>query len=120
VEIVVGGEKVADTGRPMLLLEPGHPIRYYISREDARMERLERSATSTRCPYKGIACYWSVRVGDNFLRDLVWSYEDTTPECPKIKGLLCFFNERVDAIYVDGERMPRPVTKWSPKVENRG
>jgi uncharacterized protein (DUF427 family) len=47
------------------------------------------------------------------MKDFVWSYQDTTPECPKIKGLLCFFNERVDAIYVDGERMATPVTKWS-------
>ena len=117
VEIVAAGEKVADTRRPRVLLEPGHPIRYYIPREDVWMERLEQSATSTRCPYKGIASYWSVRVGDKLLKDLVWSYQDPVPECPKVKGLLCFFNERVDAIYVDGERMPIPVTKWSQGVE---
>ena len=31
----------------------------------------------------------------------------------KITGLLAFFNEKVDAILVDGEAMPRPVTPWS-------
>jgi uncharacterized protein (DUF427 family) len=113
VQVIAAGETIADTRRPKLLLEPGHPIRYYIPREDVRTELLEQSATSTRCPYKGIASYWSARVGDQVLKDLVWSYQDTTPECPKIKDLLCLFNERVDAIDVDGERTAKPVTKWS-------
>ena len=44
--------------------------------------------------------------------NLVWSYPDPILEMPKIKELLCFFNERVD-IYVDGELMPRPIMPWS-------
>ena len=35
-------------------------------------------------------------------KDVVWSYPNPIPEIPKIKGLLCFFNEKVD-IYMDGE-----------------
>ena len=45
--------------------------------------------------------------------DLVWSYPDPIPECPKIKGYLCFFNEQVDEIRVDGVPVARPVTPWS-------
>ena len=33
----------------------------------------------------------------------MWSYPDPIPECPKIKGYLCFFNEHVDEIRVDGK-----------------
>ncbi len=44
--------------------------------------------------------------------DLVWYYFDPIPEAPKIKGLLCFFNEKVD-LEVDGEEQERPVTQWS-------
>jgi hypothetical protein len=43
----------------------------------------------------------------------VWSYLEPIPECPKIKGVLCFSNEQVDAILVDGKEVPRPLTKWS-------
>ncbi len=118
VQVFAAGEKVAATQRPSLLFETGHPVRYYIPREDVRMDLLEASATVTRCPYKGIACYWSVRVGDKFMKDLVWGYLNPIPECPKIKGLLCFFNERVDAIYVDGDPMPVPLTKWSRAPES--
>ena len=34
------------------------------------------------------------------------------PDAPKIKGLLCFFNEKVD-LEVDGEAQERPKTQWS-------
>ena len=76
------------------------------------MEYLRPTARTSRCPYKGIAAYWTVEAGDAVLEDVVWSYPDPIPENPKIKGLLCFFNEKVD-LYVDGELQSRPVTPWS-------
>ena len=113
VLITIDGQTVAETRRPCLVFETGHPVRYYIPREDVRMEFLERSPTSTRCPYKGIASYCSVRIGDKVFKDTVWSYEETTLECPKIKGLLCFFQERAAVISVDGKPVARPKTKWA-------
>lgn len=112
VQVVVGGQTIADTRRPRLLFETGMPTRYYIPREDVRMELLESTDASTRCPYKGVASYWRPTVGDAS-RDVAWAYLDPIPEWPRIKGLIAFFNERVDAIYVDGERQPRPKTSWS-------
>ncbi len=50
-------------------------------------------------------------------KNLVWSYPEPIPEAPKIRGLLCFFNERVDAIYVDGEEQAKPVNRWSQPVD---
>ncbi|MBV9119664.1 MAG: DUF427 domain-containing protein [Chloroflexi bacterium] len=113
VRVVALGETVAETDRPRLLFETGMPVRYYIPRQDVRMDLLRPSGTTSQCPYKGIASYWSVQVGDQFGQDLVWSYRFPIPECPKIENLMCFFNERVDAIYVDGELLPRVETAWS-------
>jgi uncharacterized protein (DUF427 family) len=113
VRVVVAGQTVAESRRGRLLFETGLPTRYYLPREDVRMDLLERSGTHSRCPYKGLASYWHVRVGDFVGKDFVWSYPDPIPECPKIRDLLCFFNERVEAIYVDGELQPRPRTKWA-------
>ncbi len=113
VRVLVGGETAAETRRPRLLFETNHPTRYYIPREDVKMGLLEPSATTTRCPYKGIASYWSVRIGDKLFPDLVWGYQEPIPECPKIKGLLCFFQEREAMIYVDGEQVAVPKTNWS-------
>jgi len=113
VRVVIDGETVADTHRPHLLFETNHPVRYYMPPEDVRMELLLPSATQSRCPYKGLASYWSVKIGSRIFEDMVWGYMEPIPECPKIKGLLCFFHERGADIYVGGEKIPTPRTKWA-------
>lgn len=113
VEVVIGGKTIADSRRPRLVIETGHLLRYYLPREDVRTDLLETSATQSRCPYKGTANYWSANIEGKRFEDVVWSYESTIPECPKIKDLMCFFNERVDAIRVDGDSIDIPKTKWS-------
>ena len=113
VRVTVAGETVAETRRPRLVFETWHPTRYYVPPEDVRMDLLQPSPTGSRCPYKGIASYWSVRIGEKLFPDLVWSYREPIPECPKIKGLFCFFQEREPVIYIDGVDLPRPETKWS-------
>lgn len=112
VRVEVDGTAVAESKRPVLLFESPLPVRYYLPQEDVRMDLLEPSETTSLCPYKGKARYWSLRLGDKDKRDLAWSYPDPIPENPRIKDLVCFFNERVD-LDVDGERLPRPVTPWS-------
>jgi uncharacterized protein (DUF427 family) len=113
VRVVLGGETIAETHHPRLLLETSGPIRYYLPEQDVRMELLESTETITRCPYKGQASYWSARIGAKVFKDIVWRYRDPFPACTPIDGLLCFFNERVDAIYVDDEPVPKPITPWS-------
>ena len=55
VRVAIDGAVVAETRRPHLLFETTLPTRYYIPREDVRMELLEPTGLKTRCPYKGIA-----------------------------------------------------------------
>ncbi len=112
LRVEIAGETVAETRRPYLLFETSLPTRYYIPQEDARLDLLEPSDLKTPCPYKGIASYWSVKIGDYVAENVVWSYRETISECPKIKDLLCFFNERAD-IYLDNELQARPQTPWS-------
>ncbi len=114
LRIVVGDETVAETRRAMFLFETGFPTRYYIQREDCRMDLLEPTDNQTRCPYKGIASsYWSIVAGGKILENCVWSYSDPLPANYKIKDYLCFYNERVDAIYVNDELASKPDTPWS-------
>jgi uncharacterized protein (DUF427 family) len=112
VVVEVDGVVVAESDRPTILFETGLPPRYYLPMTDVRMELLEPTGSTSGCPYKGTAQYWSVRVGDTVHDDLVWSYPTPLPESAPIRGLLCFYNERVDLV-VDGERLPRPKTKFS-------
>jgi uncharacterized protein (DUF427 family) len=112
VEIVVDGEKVAETSKPTILFETGLPPRYYIPLTDVRTEMLTPSQKETHCPYKGRANYFSLEVGGEVYEDLVWIYRTPLPESQKIAGLVSFFNEKVD-VYVDGELQERPRTKFS-------
>src|SRR5579863_8454728 len=51
VRVALNGTVVADTQRPTLLFETGLPVRYYIPREDVRLDLLTPSATRTQCAY---------------------------------------------------------------------
>ena len=112
IRVEIAGRTVAESTRPALLFETGLPTRYYLPKQDVRMDLLVASDTTTGCPYKGVARYWSVRVGEDLVADMVWGYPAPVPECPKIANLVSFYNEKVD-IYVDGQREERPTTKWS-------
>jgi uncharacterized protein (DUF427 family) len=113
VQIVVGGETLADSTRAVLLHETGLPTRYYVPRDDIAMDRLVPTDTTSNCPFKGDAVYWSARIGDRIVADVAWSYPTPIPERADITGLVCFFNERVDELLVDGEPVARPETPWS-------
>lgn len=107
VRVEVDGVTVADSEQPVLLFETGLPVRYYLPPSDVKMNLLVDSDSHTRCPYKGLASYYSLALGDGVHRDLIWVYREPINECSEIKGLLAFYNERVDT-YVDGELQARP------------
>jgi uncharacterized protein (DUF427 family) len=111
VRVELDGVTVADSPRPHILFETGLPPRYYLPLPDVRMDLLRPSDTSSHCPYKGTASYWSVDTGHRVHQDVVWMYRTPLPESQKIAGLACFYNEKVD-LYVDGELVRRPHTKF--------
>ena len=112
VRITLDGVVVAALARGHALFETGLPTRWYLPVDDVDTDLLVPSATVSRCPYKGTAAYWSVRVGDVLHEDVAWSYAEPVVECPRIAGLVAFFDERVD-VDIDGVRQERPRTPWS-------
>jgi uncharacterized protein (DUF427 family) len=107
VRVVVDGVTVAESNQPRILFETGLPPRYYLPLTDVRQELLRPSDSSTQCPYKGTAAYWSVQTPERNHKDLVWIYRTPLPESAKVAGLACFYNERVE-LYVDGVKQERP------------
>jgi uncharacterized protein (DUF427 family) len=106
VRIEIDGDVVAETTRARLLCETSLPMRFYVPREDVRLE-LRPGSRRTYCPYKGHASYWSVDVGGRPREDLAWSYEQPLPDAVAITGLMAFWDEQVD-VFLDGERRERP------------
>jgi uncharacterized protein (DUF427 family) len=88
-------------------------VRYYIPTEDVRMDLLEPSATISQCAYKGQASYWSLRVGEQVYPDVAWTYIEPLTLVKPVAGLVAFFQERVDAVFIDDERIERPNTPWA-------
>jgi uncharacterized protein (DUF427 family) len=109
VEVALGGVRIAASDRAVALDETGLPRRYYLPRDDVRMDLLAPSPSTTTCPFKGEASYWSVELDGRSYADIVWSYEAPIPSATEIAGLVCFYNERVD-LTVGAERVPRPET----------
>lgn len=103
VEVTLDGEKLAVSDRPVLLDETGIRTRYYLPRDDVRMELLRPSDRHTTCPFKGQASYWSVQADGQVHDNLVWSYETPIPQAAGIAGLMCFYDERVE-LTVNGAR----------------
>jgi uncharacterized protein (DUF427 family) len=105
VEVRIDGELVAASDRPVLLDETGLPTRYYLPREDVRMDLLRATSFHTTCPFKGEASYWSAEIGGTSHDGIVWAYETPIPQAADIAGLLCFYPERTE-ITVDGAPLP--------------
>lgn len=112
VRVALAGEVLADTEKALYLFETGLPTRYYIPEEDVRTNLLVDSGTKTSCPYKGSARYWSASIDGRKFEDVAWSYPVPLGEVRRIGGHICFFDERVDVVEVDGQTMPKPETRW--------
>ncbi len=77
-------------------------MRWYLPPEDVRTDLLEPSPRTTRCPYKGIAHYWSLRLQERVEEDVVWSYPEPSHDAEAVGGMLCFVDDRVDLQVEDG------------------
>ena len=63
-----------------------------------------------------MANYYHIRLPSGVLSEnSVWWYRTPLPECIEIKGLVAFYDERLD-VYVDGVLQPRDVAPLTPSA----
>ena len=97
VRVIVGGETIADSRGVMMLHESGHQPVYYFPPSDVRSEFLVPSDRHTRCPKKGEASYWTIRVGERVVEAGAWYYPSVLPGAPpELAGLVAFYWNRMD------------------------
>jgi uncharacterized protein (DUF427 family) len=65
---------------------------HYFPREDVDMSCLVRSATTTECPWKGTAHYYSVEVDGETSIDGAWYYPDPKVAAEDIRDRIAFWN----------------------------
>jgi uncharacterized protein (DUF427 family) len=96
VRVDVDGTTVAESTRSTALFETGLPVRWYLPRDDVRLDLLTPSDTRTTCAYKGEASYLSL--GD--VPDVAWFYPAPLHDAVQVKDMLCFWHAAT--VYVDG------------------
>lgn len=94
-----------------MLLETGQPHRYYIPKDDVRMDLLSLTDRVMKSTYKGDASYYNVNAGGESAELVAWCYETPTAESVAIAGHICFPQGKVE-MSVDGVPEPKPKTRW--------
>jgi uncharacterized protein (DUF427 family) len=109
IKVVFNGVVIAETRRAKRILETSHPPVYYIPPEDAKLEYFTPTPTTTFCEWKGAASYYTITVGDKTVKDAAWFYARPRASYAAIKAYIAFYPGKMDACYVDGERVqPQP------------
>jgi uncharacterized protein (DUF427 family) len=109
VRVEFGGIVLADSVRVYRLLQTATPPVYYFPPADVQMGHLLPSGRATTCEWKGVAGYWSVRVGERVAENAAWSYPEPDKGYEVIRGYIAFYARKMDACYVGAYRVtPQP------------
>ena len=95
VTVTAGTTLLGETSRALELREGTAAPVLYVPRADIAMDLLEKTARSTRCPWKGEASYYSIRAAAGLLENAVWSYEAPIDGVAAIAGYLAFYPDKV-------------------------
>jgi uncharacterized protein (DUF427 family) len=96
VVVRVNGETVADTHAALQLQESTLPAVQYVPFKDVVHNRLTRTETSTYCPYKGEAAYYSVTTAAGTVEDVIWFYEQPYPAVAAIADHVAFYPDKAE------------------------
>ncbi|MGJ4890746.1 DUF427 domain-containing protein [Bradyrhizobium sp. HKCCYLRH3099] len=105
LRVEFAGVTIADTQDGYRVLETSHPPVYYIPPQHVAMQWLRRAPGRSFCEFKGFAGYWTLEVDSRISEQAAWSYEQPTASFMPIAGHLAFYASRVDACFVDEERV---------------
>ncbi len=105
IQIDHAGSVLAKSSRTYRVLETSHPPVFYIPPADIMMKLLQKTIRSSMCEFKGMAVYFDLVAGGERIGNVAWCYENPRRGFESIKDCLAFYPSRVEACYVDGERV---------------
>ncbi|MDP9068977.1 MAG: DUF427 domain-containing protein [Actinomycetota bacterium] len=109
VRVVFANEAVAESGSALRVCETAGPPVYYVPPQDVRMDLLVPVEHASFCEWKGHASYFDLDLGGRVSHRAAWSYAQPTEPFRQLQGFIAFYPGRVDAAYLDDERVrPQP------------
>ena len=85
------GAVLGESRNALELIEGNYPPVVYFPRGDIAMAFLDPSETTSSCPHKGTASYYSIIAKSGEMKDAAWSYEGPQESVAQIKDYLAFF-----------------------------
>ena len=64
---------------------------HYFPPDSVKREFLQDSTTTTVCPWKGTANYYTLVVGGQSNPDAAWYYAETKPAANQVRGRIAFW-----------------------------
>ena len=64
---------------------------HYFPPHSVRRELLQESSTHSTCPWKGVASYYTIQVGDERNEDAAWYYPTPKEAAKQITGYVAFW-----------------------------
>jgi uncharacterized protein (DUF427 family) len=120
VQVVLGGEVVAETHASFRVLETSHPPTYYLPVDAFVAGALRPADGSSYCEWKGVAAYFDLVAGDRTAVRVAWGYPDPTPAFASLRDHVSLYPGRVDRCTVDGEAVePQPGDFYGGWVTSR-
>ena len=86
VKATWNGQVIAES-EATIVVEGNH----YFPADSVRSEVLESSATTTVCPWKGTAHYYTLVVDGRKNADAAWYYPEPKPAAEEIRGRVAFW-----------------------------
>jgi uncharacterized protein (DUF427 family) len=96
VVVRIGDRVVADSPHALTLQESTYPAVQYIPIADVDPSVLRRTDTSSYCPFKGDASYYSVETPDGTVEDVIWTYEKPYAAVSEIADHVAFYADRAE------------------------
>ena len=97
VVVRVGDTVVANSEHSLTLQESTYPAVQYIPLADVDQSLLRRTDTTSYCPFKGDASYYSVQTPDgSTVADAIWTYEQPYPAVAEIAGHVAFYPDKAE------------------------
>ena len=114
VRVLAGSTVIAESTRAVAVTETKHQPVWYLPLQDVDASIITATDTSTFCPFKGHASYWTIAAADGNLDDVMWSYRDPYDECLPLKDYVAFYTDRVD-LEIDGQVQDRVGPGWTER-----